>query len=184
MTVKEVIQTTAIMIGRNDIVDYFNGKSSGTDTVENVSSLEGLVNLVINELSCTYIPLVKVETVIVTLGKVYFSDLSEKILHVRGVYSQHGKAVPYTETAKYLSVDMDKVDIEYEYTPKLLKLDDQIGYDEKDVPTRVLAYGVAAEFAISERRFDEAVTFHKRYVDALSEMFAPKNSIIRQRSFI
>ena len=184
MTIKDVVKITALMTGRNDIVDYLNGKQTGADAADSVSTLEGLTNLVVNELSCTYIPLVKVESVIVTLGKVYFSSLMEKVLHVKGVYSPQGKAVPYTQTAKYLSVDLMNVDIEYEYVPKTLKLEDEIGYEEKDVPSRVLAYGVAAEFAISERRFDEAVTYHKRYVDALEEMLTPKNLMIKKRSFI
>ena len=186
MTIKDVLKITALMIGRGDVIKYLNDDqtaSVGVDTVDSVNVLVGLANLVINELSCTYIPMVKLETVSVESGKIYYGNLSEKVLHVREVYSSLGTPVSYTETAKYIAVDLNKVDVEYEYAPKTLGIDEQTGYEEKDVPARVLSYGVAAEFAISEGRFDDAVTFHKRYVDALSEILVPKNVTVKKRSF-
>ena len=124
------------------------------------------------------------ESLAVIDGKIYFNTLSSNLLHIREVYSVNGEPVPYTQTAKYLSVDSKEVCIEYEYAPKSVGLEEETGYEEKDVPSRVLAYGVAAEFSISQRMFDEAVTFHKRYVDALSEILTPKNVTVKKRSFV
>ena len=63
-------------------------------------------------------------------------------------------------------------------------LSDTIGYTEKQVGKRILAYGLCAEFSIAEGRFNEAVTWHKRYVDALSEICLPENSYIKARRFM
>jgi len=187
MTIKDILKNTALIIGRSNISEYLtsgNATQAGADAVETVKTLTALANLVINELSCTYIPMVKVENIAVNDGKIYYTDLSETVLRIKDVYSVYGKAVPFKETASYIAVDLNAVEIEYEYAPKTFSIDEEIGYSEKDVPSRVLSYGVAAELAISEGRFDEAVTFHKRYVDGVSEVVLPKNVRVKKRSFI
>ena len=76
---------------------------------------------------------------------------------------------------------MQKVLVEYEYAPDKVGLDDEICYMEKDVPVRVIAYGVAAEYCITEGDFDQAVMWHKRYTDAISDICVPKNTRAAKR---
>ena len=46
-----------------------------------------------------------------------------------------------------------------------------------------LAYGVLAEFCLTEARFDEAVMWHERYVNAVNLLLKPKNTRIKGRTF-
>ena len=123
----------------------------------------------------------KVEDVIPTDGRVYYKDLTERALKIRAVYSKDGKELDCNKTAEYICVDYSQVAVEYDYVPANYGLDQTIGYTDKDVSARVIANGVASEFCITEGRFDEAVTFHKRYIDALSEICLPKNALTKKR---
>lgn len=187
MKIRDVLKAVTMQMGRLNVLEYLEDETvdvSGTDIKETINLLTGLTNLVISELAATYIPMVTVERVSLKDGKAYYKDFLKKVLSVREVYSTLGKAVPFIETASFLTADLSAVDIEYEFLPDNYGLDDDIGYSEKDIPSRVLSYGVAAEFAISEGRFEEAVGWHKRYVDGVAEKCLPKNSVIKKRSFI
>ena len=185
MCIKEIIRITALLLGRDNVIRYLDGDTDeqnvGADCLRTINVLTDLTNLVINELSTTYIPMTKVEKVVSNDGKVYYKDLTERILRVRAVYDIDGKNVEYSVNSEYVKVNYSEVEIEYDFVPENYGLEQTIGYTDKDVSARVIANGVASEFNVSEGRFDEAVTFHKRYVDMLSDICLPKNTFIKKR---
>ncbi len=181
MSIKEILKNAALLLGRDNVIDYCNGVTVNDDTLRTVNNMTGLINLVLSELACTYIPMVKRETVSASNGKIYYKDLTENALKILGVYNTSGGEVYFKQNAQYLTVNANSVVVEYEYSPSNYGFDDEIGYQEKDVSARVLAYGLCAEFSISEGKFDQAVMWHKRYVDALSEICVPKNSHVKER---
>lgn len=185
MQIKEIIKISALLLGRTNVIDYLDQKENcGEDALPTVNTFVGLSNLVINELACTYIPMCKTETVNVEGGKLYYGQLSERALKIRAVYNEDGKSVSFSEKPEYIDCPYSQVSVEYEFAPSNYGLEDEIGYMEKDVPARVIAYGVAAEFCISEGLFEQAITHHDRYVFALSEICVPKNATIKRRGFI
>ena len=184
MSIKDIVKNAALLLGRENVVDYFNGGSANDETLRIVNNMTGLINLVISELACTYIPMVKKEKVNVSRGKVYYKDLTENALQILNVFDERGNEVYYEISAEYLTVSNGTVVVEYEHSPHNYGLDDQIGYDEKTVCANVLAYGLCAEFCISEGRFEQAVMWHKRYVDALYEICTPKNTRVKQRRWV
>jgi hypothetical protein len=187
MTVKEVLKTTAMLLGREDVSEYLDGTNEniGEDTLSSVNVLVGLINLVISELSNSYIPLVKAETVSVSGGKIYFSDLSETALKIQKVFVGADKEINFSYHPEYIAVDgQTEVRVQYEYMPSNRGLDDEVGYSERQVARRVLAYGTAAEFCITEGSFDKAVMWHERYVEELKSICLPINSKIKTRSWV
>ena len=78
---------------------------------------------------------------------------------------------------------MENLVVEYQYSPTNYALEDEIGYTEKDISSRVIAYGVASEVCIIEGEFEQAVMHHKRYVDEIALLTMPKNAMIKQRSW-
>lgn len=183
MTVKEIIKLVALMQGRENVLEYLDGQNAlaSEELLKIVNALTGLTNLVINELACTYIPMVKVERVSVDGGRIYYKDLKERPLKIVALYGVNGNSLEYTQNAEYITVSAAEVEVEYHYAPANYGLEEVIGYTEMNVPARVIAYGVLSELCISEGRFDEAVTWHKRYIDALSDICLPKNAVIRKR---
>lgn len=187
MTVKEVLKTTATLLGREDVSGYLNDPmvEVGDDTLSALNILVGLVNLVVSELSGTYIPLVKTETVPVENGRVYFTALSETALKIQRVFSGAGKQIDYGYHPEYIIVDGEnQVIVEYEYQPSNLGLEDSVGYNERQVSKRVIAYATAAEFCLTEGSFDKAVLWHERYCEEIKAICFPVNSKIKQRSWV
>lgn len=185
MSIKEIIRISALLTDRTNVVAYLDKNTNNTDeTLSLVQKLLSLTNLVINELASTYIPLVKSETVSARDNKVNYSDLSSSVLKIKSVSNTSGKELAFRTFLHYVSVPEDRVIIEYEYVPEDYELNDTVDFDSKFVSARVIAYGVCAELAITESRFDEAVTWHKRYVDAISDICVPKSAVTKQRSWL
>lgn len=184
MKIKDVIKTAATLLGRTDVTAYLDSKEieDGSETLQTVNVMTNLTNLVITELSSTFIPLKKTQTMSAYDGRIYYKDFNETLTRVTGVYSATGKSVDYGYHPEYITLPFNSVyTVEYEYVPSNLGLEDDACYAEKDVPSHVLAYGLAAEFCITEGSFEQAVMWHKRYVDGVEKACPPKSLTTRER---
>ena len=186
MTVKEIIKTTATLLNREDVKRYIDGESFSvdSDTKKAVDRLVELLNLVINELSLSYVPMTKIEQVNPIKGKVYYSSLKERALTIIEVLDGDGHSLDFTQTIEYVKTHDSARTIKYAYIPKNYTLSESIGYSETDIPLRALAYGLSAEFCLTEGEFEQAVLLHGKYVDVLKEICLPKNGSIRKRSWL
>ncbi len=186
MKIKDVVKLTALMLGREDVMRYFENEEQtnvGEDTLSTVKTMAELVNLVISELATSYVPLTCSEEMKPVQGRIYFSDLKNTPLKVVRVSDGFGAEINYTQYPEFIAVDRNVV-IEYEYLPKNSGIEEQFPYEERVVPSRVLAYGVAAEFCIVECNFEQAVMWHKRYVSNLEEILFPKNANLKSRRWL
>ena len=185
MTIKEIIKNSATMLGREDIVKCIELNVDYQTQVlkDSVSTLTKLANLVINELACSFVPMSTVEEKTATGGKIYYTSLSNNPLKIIGVYDRNGNDVLKKITATFIMVSSNDVLVEYSYFPKTFGIEESIGYQEKDVPMRVLCYGLCAEFALSMGCYKDAVMWHGRYEDALVEFYKPSNSKIKRREW-
>ncbi|MBR2498932.1 MAG: hypothetical protein IKB67_04405 [Clostridia bacterium] len=185
MTVKDIVKSSAALLSREDVCDYLSGKQGGIgdDTVPTLNTMVTLLNLVISELSATYIPMVKREQVEIVGGKLYYTALKNTPLKVLNVYDALGKEIPYSENALYLSVSTDNAIVEYEFVPPNYGLEETIGYTEKDISQGALAFGLAAEYSICKGAFDEAVMWHKRYVESVNNKRKIENVKLKTRSW-
>ena len=95
-----------------------------------------------------------------------------------------GKKIDFSLDGSYLLTNAYKCVVEYEYAPKNYGLDDDIGYTEQDISLSALAYGVTAEYCITQGLFEQAVMHHKRFVDNVAEICLPKNKKIKSRSWL
>ena len=187
MKLKDVVKLSAIYLGREGVVNYLDSNGVGTysgDVISDVDTLTRCANMVVSELACSYIPLKSKEVVVSEDGKVSFTDLTETALKIIGVYDENGEEVPYEIFPEYIKTDKSTVKVEYEYLPSNYGLTDNLGYTERQVPSRILAYGVTAEFCLTERSFEESVLWRKRYTDAVSQLTTLKSGKIRQRRFV
>lgn len=183
MRIKDIIKAAALMLNRKEIIDFINGQTEGVsdETYEKVQSMVGLTNLVLNELSVSYLPMVKSKTFTTENGKIEYSKFEDMVIKICNVSLPTGEQIDFEVGAESLVVAHPKVIVEYNYIPPEYMVDEQVGYDETDIPCRVIAYGVMAELSIAEGKFDEAVTYHKRYVDSISQICLPKNTTIKAR---
>ena len=186
MKIKDIVKITATSLGREDVYNYLNSSetTANQEVALAVDLLVRLTNLVISELSSTYIPVVKIEPINAKNGKVYYAELSERALKIKRVLDSIGNSVEFTVDVEYFTVKGNAKQVEYEYLPSNYGLEEEIGYTEKDLPIRVLSYGVCAEYCICEGQFNQAVMWHKRYADGVAEICLPKSKRIKERSWL
>ena len=184
MTVKDIINCVMVNLNREYLKEYQEkGASSSEQTKKSIDDLVALTNLVINELACSYIPLKKREKIDVKNGRLYYNTLAEKPIRIIKFTDVRGEEKYARQYFDYAEVDGSISFIEYEYLPSNYALDDQIGYTDLDISARALAYGVTAEFLLTEANFDQAVFWRKRYEDEVSLIVCPKNRKIKGRDF-
>ena len=186
MKVKDIVKNAAVYLGLEKVVSYIeNGEySSDSNALTATDTLTRCANLVINELACTYFPMKKTEQIACEDGKAYYSSFTETPLEIKSVCDENGEKIGFTVYPEYVKTDKSTATVEYEYLPPNYDLNDTVGYKERDVPARVIAYGVAAEYLLTVRAFDESVLFHDRYEKALCKILAPKNATSKGRAFL
>ncbi len=185
MNVKEVIKISATLLGRENVVQYLeNGQASDTQVLAEVDLFTRLCNLVISELSASYIMMKKRESVKLIGGKFYYSNLLENAVKIIGLEDRSGERINYKEYSEYLTASVENAIIEYAYKPANYGLDSEIGYKDSEISARILAIGVCAEECIINGRFEEAIMWHKRYVDGVASFCLPKNTTVKKRSWV
>ena len=186
MTVKDILKATCAMVGREDVLNYLTDENyqASEDTLSAVNIMTALTNLVIGELAGTFIPMIKCEKVHAKNGRVKYADLTERCVKIVGVYNENGENISYQHTPEYMCVSVNDISVEYEFIPPNYDLDSVIGYTEEDISSATLSYGLAAEYCISRGSFDEAVMWHERYVNSVSNKRKLKNSTVKPRSFV
>lgn len=165
---------------------YDDGTEISSETYEAVNLVVNLSNLVINELACTYVPMVIEEQLSFVKGKAFYKDFSKRAVKILGVKDPSGVQLDFDDKPEYVQVPFrtnQTLSVEYQYSPDNYSIMDKIGYTEKDVSARVIAYGIASEYFIYQGDFEKAVIYHKRYVDEISMLTLPKNAKIKQRSW-
>lgn len=185
MTIKEIIQSAMLLLNRNYLDEYVGqGSNADKEVFENIDKLIKLSNLVINELACTYVPMVKTETPLNVSNKLYFKDLSEKAMEILSVKDLAGSEIDFKHHHTYIKAEKSIGQITYRFSPKDFSLEEEIDFWEIPISARSLSYGLCAEFLLTEASFDQALSFRKRYVDDVALLICPKNRVIKERCWL
>ena len=191
MKVKDVIKISAMLLANEQVVNYLGEKGCSTTNQTETSQLvlcdvdlfTRLTNLVISELAGSYIMMKKTQTLTANKGKIYYKDLNEKVLKILAVKDTLGKEIAFKDKFEYAEISAEKAVVTYAYMPANYDISSEIGYSEEQVQPKLLAMGVCAEYCVVKGRFDEAVMWHERYVQAISEKCLPKNKKVKERSW-
>lgn len=187
MTVKEIINIASLMIGKTDLCDYLAGAElSDTDRarlLKETDYMANCVNLVINEVATEYLPVVCSEFVNNYGGMIYYASLSSKVLEVLAVYDNAGNKISFNKLADGIKTSGTVTKVEYSYIPPSYTLTETVAFTEKNLPARVIAYGVASEICVAEGRFEEALIWQNRFRDSLKNLSEIKNGRIKGRCF-
>ena len=186
MTVKDIIKKSAELLNLKKVSDYLGDENAegDTETLAAVNKLTGLTNLVLNELSLSYLPMKEREEMTVTDGKISFSSLSKTPYRVLNVFDIYGETAFYTLTSTGVKVSVPKAVIEYAYIPSNYGLSDVVGYTETEISSRLIAYALCAEYLVTVSAFSEAVMWRKRFTEELEELVVPKSRTMKSRRFI
>lgn len=191
MKIKDIIKTVALLLNREKVVKYLDvygtencPQTIDTDVLSDVDLFCRCANLCIEELASTYFPMVKEETFSPSNGKIAYSGFNDKVIEVLNVYDDSGNQVNFKADCSFLFVDMGSCIVKYRYLPSIYTLTDEIGYDEKVIDGRIIAYGVASEICLVERAFDQSVIFRKRFIEEIENKLKPKSFVSKGRNFL
>ena len=148
MKIKDVIKTTALLLGKEDLYSALNEdnglQNANKQVLADADLLTRLANLVITELCTTYIFMKKCQPINFNGGKAIYTDFEETPIKILGVYDEFGNSYSFTVKCDGVLATTSFATIEYAYKPNNYDLDSVIGYTEKDLSIRTLALGLSA----------------------------------------
>ena len=198
MTIKDILKTAATLLNLTDCTEYFTaidteaeqigGENAANNTTIDVLSkvdlLTRLANLVIAELASSFVPMTCAEEVETADGKIVFADLAHNITRILSVKNEFGQDAEFKLYPEYVKVFGGIYTVEYEYLPENYAMGDTVGFKESKITAALLGYGVAAEYCITQGRFEEAVLWRKRYSYGVERAALPKNAAIKGRCWL
>lgn len=166
MTVKECVELAATELG---IIEEVSAWLSGESSEEGRKKTELLTvcfNVVENELALDYFPLLAEDTLESEGGIVTFSALQNDAVRITKVTDEWGNPVPFRIFPAYLKTQPGKVCVAYTYTPKKKTVDEESDF-AVFASARLMAYGMAAEYATATGAFEDAAVWDKKYRDGI-----------------
>ena len=170
MTVREIAEEAAILIGIMDLYSYLTDEGipdNASQAEKDTDILVRCVNIVLGEIANEYVPLKKTAEIESDDGLIRYEDFGDVVLDILAAEDEHGNNLKYSLYPDYFKVRPGKVKVEYTYLPERKKLDDEVDYKSGRVTGRIIAYGVAGEYCLINGDYEEAYMWDKRYKDGL-----------------
>lgn len=192
MKVRDVLKYVFVMVGEDELANKIDTITedelkNATGTEEDFTKINlavNVVNMIIKELAENYIPQIKDETFTTQNGHIADESYSEMVVKIIDVLAGNGRRVPYVRYYDYIITRKGRVIVRYAYTPKTLSIGDSTGYTEKDISSVAISYGVAADYCLSEGRFDEASMWRKRFSEAVEKRLTVKSKTLKRRGWL
>ncbi len=162
VTVKEVLGLAAANAGRGDLDDTALSSASNADTAE----LLRCYNTVENEVALDFYPVARSQIFKPVGGKVAVTAFERQPVNILRVTDGKGRRLPFSQSAEYVGVEGEEVEIEYTYAPAQKSVGDKSEFGDK-ISARLLSYGTAAVYLLSRGCPAEAGEWERRYREAL-----------------
>jgi len=169
MTIKEILIVVSRYIGKEKEVGAYLDSANPEGQLITETLLK-IFNIVENELALDYLPLIAEDVVSTTTGQVDFSKLSKAAVRILSVKDEDGKSVKYDLFTQYLVAQPGELKIRYTYTPTIKGF-----YQETDyklyASSRMIAYGMVAQYYYVNGMFDEGEIWNKKYREAIAAAY-------------
>ena len=176
MTVKDILKTASTLLNRNDIKKYISGDAVDEyiQVEEDFKLLLDCFNLVEEEVATDYYRLKTTQTFTVANGVIECKDFDKNVLAVLSVKNLNGNAVNAEIKPDGIYTKEPIVVVDYTYVPSTKTIDDNSSFKGTPITKRALAYGVITEFCLIKGDYEEAVMWHKKYVNSLTSCLSMK----------
>lgn len=169
MTVRECVELAAVQLGiAEEVKAYLNGTATGG--AEKAELLLTCFNLVENELALDYLPLFAEDEIESETGIIEFSALRYDAVRVTGVRDKWGNAAAFKLFPTYLQTAPGYVKITYTYTPQKKEIDEESDFVTL-ISSRLMSYGMAAEYSLVMGLFEDATVWDKKYKEGIEAAY-------------
>jgi len=176
MTVKEILYKADLLLDAQLPQAIFQGQPTDQAVIELVNAdttLQQLVkcaNLVGDEIATDYFPVVQTQTVDVVDGEVDFATLNNKVQGVVSVKDEMGCSVSFCYTQKGIAnLHCKKASVRYRVAYEWTDFWGEIHFGSPQVTSRIVAYGVVAQYYMLCGNYDLAQSWSARFYTALAE---------------
>ena len=188
MQVKEILKLACSFLGKEELLDCEYFEENGEEITESVSKeldkLLTCLNVVTEEVAMSYLPLIKQKEVTFVNGKISVLDIDENIASIISIKNKSGRNLKYKYVSDEIVCLTTKAIVTYKVYPSHLNLDGTAETFGNRLSARILAYGVASEFAYSEMLYDDATIWENRFKNALLYSSEKKGELnLKQRGW-
>ena len=183
MTVKEVLIKAAKLLSLDEAAAFLETGEEGTENAQ-ANALLTCFHTVENELALDYFPRRIEETLQTQTGAIVYEELSKKAVRILFVHDEWGNELPFKTFPEYVKTQSGKITIGYCYLPEEKTLAGECDF-KLFVSVRMMAYGIAAEYALQNGMFEDAAVWNKKYKDAICAAYKNFKSVkIKQRRWV
>ncbi len=181
MKVKNAIKNACSLLELNSLAEELEGISENSSVLSaDLAAMRLCAEMVVNEVAGEYFGLTD-EFKTYTDGSIEFSKFPKQVFSVLGVYL-NGVPVKFKLLGEKLITTPGNIKIKYTYTYEALKITSEVEFPEGF--SRILGYGIAAEYCLIKNMFDEAVMWDKKYRDAVRSASSGRRRDIARRRWM
>ena len=189
MIVKDVIKQVAINLGLNDLLETTALDGEQTITEEEQCEINKLIsccNLVVNQIASEYVTLKDEVKLTSNTGTIAYSKITNKILVDILSVKKNGAYVKFNCKPTNLETVEGELEIEFAYQPNMAtSISSQIDFNDFKINSRVIAYGVTAEYCFINSMYDDAAIWDNRFKNSLINVLRPRREIkIKKRLWV
>lgn len=189
MIAKDVIKNVATFLGLTDLLDttLLDGSVVADENqTKEINMMLACCNMVINQVASEYITLKDKVKVTTKTGEIKYSSISSKIIVDILKVKLNGIEIPFSCTPDKLETSVGTLEIEFAYQPSACTyLNASIDFNNFKINSRVLAYGVTAEYCFINGRYDDALVWDNRFKTSLTNINRARKEVkIKQRLWI
>lgn len=181
MTVKEIIRTTAVLLGKEYVVKEIDEGGDNVVAQKEISQMVTLCNLVVSELARRSFPVTTLQTLSSPSKTVKLIIMRYNVVELIEAYDVDGNTVAFTLDGDVAYAEREVYKIKYSYEPPVYALNDDVDFIRKYKSLRVFSYGLASEVCMTESRFREASLWRKKFEKAVADVVGIKNFKIKPR---
>lgn len=166
MKLREIIDIAITYLNLNDELKVL-GVNTTPLSNKKLKLLIRCANVVNTEIATDFIRLVNTEKMTVEGGKVDYHGFSKRVIDIVSVIKE-GERIRFTAYPNYLAIgETDgEVEINYNYLPEEIGLDDEMAFSARVSPT-TFAAGIVAEYSLVNNMYEEAVAYERKFRDGL-----------------
>ena len=181
MTVEECVRLAAELLGIEKEISPETETETG---MRKAALLLTCYNIVENELALDYLPLTAEDTIRSNTGVIEYESLKYPVVRIVEVKDGQGENVDFHIFAKYLKTETGTVTVRYTYTPSKKTMEEESDFTAP-VSSRLIAYGIAAEYAMANGLFEDASVWEKKYKQAIENAYRLQPCVrIRSRRWV